>query len=308
MALRIDSILSRNPGLNKLTVLIGTNDSGSSMPATRAVFAENIQGIVDSVKAIDNTISIVVGITPPAFGLGSTGSKFDDPLAPEATRNVLIQDYRDAIVQDVTDIDIGPDFFKCFLEERNLFSLFYDNVHLNGLGYDYMARLWHAVLTGATTYTAPCTPPRFILLNLEPSTSAPYIKQNLIEAGDTYYTDETHTVSAIPSGLGLEDGIWIMTPNADVAITDSAYITFDVDRTVDVYVAYDLDPGNPSATIPDWLSGYTDTGATLQVSDPAAQFKLFRQTFSPGQIALGGNLAQGANGADVNYIAIVVEN
>jgi hypothetical protein len=278
------------------------------MAATRAVFAENIQGIVDRVKAVDSAISIVVGITPPAFGLGSTGSIYTDPLAPAATRNVLIRDYRDAILQDVTDIDIGPDFFKCLLEERNLFSLFFDNVHLNGLGYDYMARLWHAALTGATTHTDPCTPPRFILLNLEPSTAAPYIKQNLIEAGDTYYIDETHTVSAIPAGFGLENGIWIMTPNSDAAVTASTYITFDVDRAVDVYVAYDLDPGNPAATIPEWLSGYTDTAATLQVSDAAAQFRLFRQTFSPGQIALGGNLAQDANGADVNYIAIVVEN
>jgi hypothetical protein len=191
------------------------------------------------------------------------------------------------------------------LEERNLFSLFVDNLHPNGLGYDYMTRLWHDTLTGAMQYTDPCPPPRFILLNLEPSTYAPYIKQNLIEIGDTYYIDETHTVSAIPSGLGLENGVWIMTPNSDATNTSSAYITFAIDRTVDVYVAYDVN--DSSATIPDWLSGYTDTEVNLPVSDPSAQLHLFNQTFPPGDVTLGGNLAQGANGADVNYIVIVAE-
>ncbi|WP_372682406.1 GDSL-type esterase/lipase family protein [Desulfosarcina sp.] len=305
--IRIDSILERNPELNKLTVLIGTNDSEASMPATKTVFANNIQGIVDKIKAKNNDIQVVVGITPPAFGSGSTGSIYPDPSAPEATRNVLIRDYRDAITQNVTGIDIGPDFFKCFLEERNLFSLFVDNLHPNGLGYDYMTRLWHDVLTGAMPYTDPCPPPRFILLNLEPSTHAPYIKQNLIEVGDRYYIDEAHTVSAIPSGLGLENGVWIMTPNADATNTSSDYITFTIDRAVDVYVAYDIDPGDPSAAIPDWLLGYTDTQVSLPVSDPSAQLHLFNQTFPPGDVTLGGNLAQGANAADVNYIVIVVE-
>ena len=47
--------------------------------------------------------------------------------------------------------------------------------------------------------------------------------------------------------------------------------------------------------------------AGLQVSDPHARFKIFHREFSSGDIVLGGNLAQGAIGADVAYIAIVVE-
>ena len=133
------------------------------------------------------------------------------------------------------------------------------------------------------------------------------MKQNLIEIGDTYYIDDESTITEIPPGLGLEDGIWIMTPNGDAGATSSAYITFDVDRTVNVYIAYDLDDSTPSAAIPDWLSGYADTGQQLAVSDPAAQFKLYQRTVGPGQITLGGNMAQGASGADVNYIVIVVE-
>ena len=92
-----------------------------------------------------------------------------------------------------------------------------------------------------------------------------------------------------------------MTANADASKSSSSYITFTVDRPVDVYIAYD------SASVPDWMSGYTDTGASLQVSDPSAQFKLYKNSFSAGDIILGGNLAQGASGADVNYIVIVVE-
>ena len=302
---RIESILARNPDLNKMTLLIGTNDTAATMPPTRAVFAGNIQEIVDIVKSVNSEITVTVGITPPAFGFGSTGTKFGAPLT--ATRNDLIRDYRDAILMDVSDIDVGPDFFKCMLEERNLFSLFYDNVHPNGLGYDYMARLWHNALNGSTRYSDPCTPPRFILLDLEPSITDPYIKQNLIEVGDRYYIDETFSVVDFPQGLGLENGIWIMTPNADATNASDDYISFTVDRTVRVYIAYDIDDKNPAASVPEWLSGYTETGLDLQVSDPSAQFNLFVKTFTPGDIKLGGNLAQGANGADANYVVIVVE-
>ena len=301
----IDSILDRNPGLNKLTILIGTNDSGSTLPATKSIFTNNLQGIVDKVKARNSNISVTVGITPPAFGTGVTGTIFQNPLT--ASRNDTIRDYRDAIVNDIDEIEIGPDFFKCLLEERNLFSLFHDNVHLNGLGYDLMTRIWLNVLTGNMQYTDPCVPPRFILQDLEPSTTAPYIKQNLLEAGDTYYVDEQFTITSLPPGFGLENGVWIMTPNGDAAISDNSYISFTVDRLVDVYIAYDIDETDPSASLPDWLSSYEDTGERLQVSDPSAHFRLYRQEFSAGDVQLGGNLAQGANGADVNYIVIIVE-
>ena len=159
---------------------------------------------------------------------------------------------------------------------------------------------------GNMGYLDPCDPPRFILLNLEPSTTAPYMKQNLIEENDTYYIDEDYTITSIPQGLGLEDGVWIMTPNADASNSSSSYITFSVDRTVDVYIAYDID-SNPAASVPDWMSSYIDTGVNLPVSDPSAQFQLYRKQFSAGDITLGGNLATGANLADVNYIVIIVE-
>ncbi len=300
--LRIDSILERQPDLNNVLLLIGTNDAMSSTPPSRSAFAANVQATVDTIKALDSSITVTVGVPPPAFGEGVTGTIFNDPL--NAVQNLQIEEYRLAITEIVTDIEIGPDFYKCFLEERNLFSLFDDNVHPKGLGYDVMARLWRDHLTGASLYTDPCDPPRFILLNLEPSTVWPYMKQNLIEAGDEYYIDEDHTVTGIPPGLGLESGVWVMTPNSQTANQSDTYITFTVDRPVDVYVAYDLDP---SGSIPDWMSTYADTGFDLQVSDPSASFSMFEKSFQAGEITLGGNMAQGANGADVNYIVVVVE-
>jgi len=54
-------------------------------------------------------------------------------------------------------------------------------------------------------------------------------------------------------------------------------------------------------------SGFSNSSAQLQVSQSGTTFDLYRKTFTPGPITLGGNLATGANGATANYIVIVVE-
>ena len=95
-----------------------------------------------------------------------------------------------------------------------------------------------------------------------------------------------------------------MTENADKSNTQDNFLSFTVDRSVDVYVAYD-----PRATIlPDWLNGFVYAG-TLGVSDPGTSFlDLYRADEMNGIIDLGGNLAGGASGALSNYIVIVVAN
>mgnify|MGYP006293252715 CR=1 FL=1 len=66
--LRIDSILERHPGLNRMLMLIGTNDPMSTMFPSRSAFAANVQDTVDTVHALDSTTKVTVGIPPPAFG------------------------------------------------------------------------------------------------------------------------------------------------------------------------------------------------------------------------------------------------
>jgi hypothetical protein len=215
-------------------------------------------------------------------------------------------------------MNIGPDFYKCFLEDANFFSLYEDNIHLNGLGTDVSSHLWHEILTGARTYLDPCTIPRFVLHNLEPSTVAPWLKQNLIEIGDNVYTDAPYTLSALPAGLGLETGVWVMTANADAGNTGNPttdpYITFDVDSDVTVYIAYDIDTSNPAETLPDWMisSGYTEVSpaSEISLSGVTRPYRLYSATVSaPATITLGGNHATGAAGLALNnYLVIVVEN
>ncbi len=96
-----------------------------------------------------------------------------------------------------------------------------------------------------------------------------------------------------------------MTANADKTSRSSNYLSFDVDRSVRVYVAYD----SGATALPNWLSGsFTPTGNQLSSTDPAVPaFDLYWADFASGTVILGGNMADGAN-ALANYILIVVEN
>ena len=312
---RIDSILARHLPSNKALVLLGANDAVSSLPVPSGLgcspgdacyegsFKQNMQQILNKIAASRKTA--IVGLTPPRFGSGSTGRVYTNPVTTAPNR--LIQDYGKVVLNELTGRDVGPNFFKCFLEEANLFSLFADNVHPNALGYSVMAQLWHDALIGVIRPQDPCPAPRFILKNLVPSTVAPFLKQNLLEIGDAYYVDEGFTLTSIPDGLGLEDGIWIMTANADRTKTGNTYISFNVDRNATVYVAYDHDPSDPNQALPAWLSNFTDTGQQLGVSQSGVKMRLYKANYPKGKIVLGGNLASGAAGAKANYLAIVVQ-
>ena len=95
-----------------------------------------------------------------------------------------------------------------------------------------------------------------------------------------------------------------MTANSDKGNTNSTYLSFGVDRSVTVYVAYDS-----GATLPGWLSsGFSDTGKQLSTSNSSVPtMKLYSRTYPAGAISLGGNQAAGGTGA-ANYIVIVMEN
>jgi len=307
--LRLDSILARNPDSNRVLVLLGTNDADTSLPvpsglgcngtACNGTYKGNMQSIIDGINNAGK--SAFIAQVPPSFGSTSISTPFPDPL--NTTRNDIIQEYNEVIRNELNNRNLGPDLFACFLGANNRYSLFTDNFHPNGLGYAVISQLWHDVLTGARLPSDPCTTiPRFILENLSDSTTAPFNKQNLIEEGDAYYVDRGITITNIPNGLGLEDGVWIMTAESDRTNSSNNYLSFDVDRDVTLFVAYD----NRAISLPNWLSGFTDTSAQIENSPNSHNFNVFSSNFTSGTITLGGNLAAGANGALANYIVIVV--
>ena len=308
---RLTSMLDRNPDADTVLLFLGTNDADTSLPvpsglgcsgtACDGTFKGNMQNIIDEVTAGGKTIFIAR--TPPSFGSTSSSTPFTDPA--NTIRNDIIQEYNEVVENELTNRNLGPDLFACFLGAENRFSLFSDNFHLNGLGNAVMAQLWHDLLTGASLPNDPCTTlPRFVLSDLSQSTIPPFHQQNLIEVGNPYYVDSNFTVTGIPAGLGLESGVWVMTADGNANNTSNAFLTFDVDRDVTVYVGYD----DRATALPTWLSSYTATGSQVASSRVVHDFDLFSQNFSAGTITLGGNLAAGALGAQANYIVIVVEN
>ena len=302
--LRINSILARHPNANKALILLGTNDVSASIPsgfgclgtACNGTFKENMQSLIDTITATGK--EAWVALIPPVFG-PYNGAPYSNPET--ATNNTnYVQEYNQVISTDLTNRLIGPDFYTFFLGGgSNRFSLFYNNLHPNSLGHMIMAYLWFNALNPTSALPLP-----FMLDNLTPSLVAPYLKQNLIESGDKYYVDEAFTITgSIPPELS--GGRWIMTANSDKSNSTTNYTSFTVDRPVTVYIAYDAGAIQP----PNWMGGYSNTGLTLQTTDPLSPIlDIYSASYPAGSITLGGNLANGAIGADSNYIAIVVAN
>jgi lysophospholipase L1-like esterase len=126
---RIDSILERHPGSNKMLILLGTNDAGSGVSSGE--FRSNIQGLIDMVlNTVPEGMDVWVALVPPAF---------DENGVPNSVRNSLVEDYND-VINELTGIQVGPDLYNFFLHRPSLFA---DELHPNALGYEAMAYLWH---------------------------------------------------------------------------------------------------------------------------------------------------------------------
>jgi lysophospholipase L1-like esterase len=304
---RIRSILDRHPRVDKVLILLGTNDASNAIPsglgctgaACNGTFKGNLQTLVNEIRWADYPADTVASNITPIVAL--VGPQFRTSSPWNATSNNLIRDYNSIISSQINGIQIGPDFFSYFMPSatQNYRSLFYDEVHPNSLGHVALAYLWHNVLDSANPLPLP-----FVLDGLVASTGAP-VQQNLIERGDSYYLDNTFTVSGSIPAI-VQNGRWIISNNADRGDASSNYLSFNVDRPVNIYVAYD---GAVSASsLPTWMAGFSDTGQTLSTTDlTTPTLKLYVKGFPAGSITLGGN-TQGSSGAHANYIAIVVAN
>uniref|UniRef100_UPI00356B3B47 GDSL-type esterase/lipase family protein n=1 Tax=Thioalkalivibrio sp. TaxID=2093813 RepID=UPI00356B3B47 len=297
---RVDSVVARHSGSNNALVMLGTNDSNGSVPSGRGcsgtacdgTFKGNMTTIAGTLRDAGNTV--YVAQIPPVFGNRTFGDPASDPFALE--RNQNIQEYNAVIANELQDVIQGPDFFSFFLSTTvNRVSLFEDLLHPNSLGYVAMAHLWQ----NAIDPSAPAPLP-FLLENLSPSTEPPYLKQNLLETGNAYYVDRDYTLADIPETL--VDGIWIATANNQANESAAESITFDVDRPVRVFVAYDAG----ASALPNWMSEFVAAGISVSTTNPdAPTFEVYRRDYPAGEVALGGNMADGAAGANANYVVIV---
>lgn len=296
---RLDSILDRHPGSEQALVMLGTNDSrdtpsglGCSGDSCIGTFKGNMDTIVESLSADGK--GVIVARIPPVFANSSRDDAVEQPL--ELMRNQRIQQYNAVIDNELQDIAKGPDFFGYFLGDGvNRFSLYREPIHPNSLGYAVKAHLWQNALNPDRPVALP-----FILENLAPSTISPFLKQNLLQAGNTYYVDEAYRLTEIPTVL--RDGIWIEMANADANSMSETYLTFDADRPVRVYVAYDA----AADARPEWMAPFQDTGLRVRTDNPQAPVHaVFRRDYPIGTINLGGNKATGAAGVNAHYIVIV---
>ena len=118
--------------------------------------------------------------------------------------------------------------------------------------------------------------------------------------GDRYYIDRSYVLVDIPTAF--EGLVWIKTANDDSKKTTENFLTFTVNRDVQVYVAYD----RRAKSLPNWLRSFTPVGQAIAVSDSGATpLNLYTRTFSAGTITLGGNQAAGASGASSNYVVLI---
>ncbi len=286
--LRIGSILERHPESNKVLVMLGTIDSGQAVlpgpgPGT---YQANMQALIQTAAGKE----VWVALVPPVFNSDGTLN---------TTRDDLIVDYNAVINNSLGGCRVGPDFYSFFL---NRFSLLADGLHPNGYGTALMAYLWHNALD--PTHAVPLP---LILENISPTN----YKQNLLEVNDTCYVDQSFTLASIPSAL--QNGVWIMTADADRNNSSQSFLSFDVGSSLTtIFVAY-----QSGKTPPSWLTNnFQKTSPLLQISvntgGAVTRFDLYRKDNVTGPIlppsGLGGNNAPGASGADYNYLVIGVRN
>ncbi|HEY6598511.1 MAG TPA: GDSL-type esterase/lipase family protein, partial [Pseudomonadales bacterium] len=303
---RIASIKARHPTADRALILLGTNDSQAAIPSglgcagasCNGTLRGNLQTLIDKVRWADYpTNTVPSGVTPVVARVPPTWTA----ASPwNSATNNLIRSYNTAISTGLVGANLGPDFFSFFMPSSQPLTfrrtLFRDDLHPNALGYVVMATLWHNALNPSSPLPMP-----FLLDNFAVSAGAVEPQQNLIENGDPLYVGSGFLVSSIPALL--LDGRWIKTSNVDKSNASASYISFSVDRPVQVYIAYDA----AASAHPAWLSSYVDTGLTIATDNPLTPtMRLYVKSFPSGPVVLGGNLQSPAVGANANFVAIVV--
>ncbi len=123
-----------------------------------------------------------------------------------------------------------------------------------------------------------------------------------LNIGDEYYIDRNYTLLSIPGDY--TGALWIKTANDDKSNGDDEFMSFQINREANVYVAYD----DRATSQPDWLqNNFTETGNSIQVNDIGVNtLNLYEKKYFSGEVVLGGNMATGAVGAESMYIVLII--
>jgi lysophospholipase L1-like esterase len=314
---RLPELLNRKNRSNRALLLIGTNDSNDFRPTPSGkgctgntcdnTYKGHMQSAIRGLRSA-GLDTIYVGILAPVWG-SSLNAPYADPLdLSAASRNQRIVEFNMVISGELltmANVKPGPDLFSCFLTPTvNRFSLFKDTLHPNALGYVVMAALWRDAITG-TPATPPfdsCPSPVYILESLDPYVHGH--KQNLLEEGDEYYTDEAFILTNIPSELA--NGIWVSQANADRGNRDEEFLTFDAGQSpVSVYIAFDP-AGNPPLALSHVFEAVT-LSADLTVSDPGVgALSIVKASGVTGWVSIGGNSSASNATPQQGYVVVVV--
>ena len=135
--MRLDSIMERHPGANRVLMMIGTNDSGVTNPAPilPGPFGVQVSTIANAIVTDGKQVWLAEIL----------------PIIGDAARNTTIQLYNTQIRGianlAVDDKFLGPDFYDGPVYGFNgKPGLYADTLHPNDAGYQVMANGWDASL------------------------------------------------------------------------------------------------------------------------------------------------------------------
>jgi hypothetical protein len=121
---------------------------------------------------------------------------------------------------------------------------------------------------------------------------APYrVANSLLSSGQKPFLDSDITIQQVPSDV--QGSLPLLTAMADVRSSGHArFMSFSVSRRTRVWVAHD----DRFATRPGWLLNWQTAGSQVNLADGPQSWPmtLFYKDFGPGEIKLGGNVADGA--------------
>ncbi len=168
------------------------------------------------------------------------------------------------------------------------------------------------ILTLTTFLAAMASPVKVKITDIKSKSKDPadqYIEGELTK-DSKFFIDRDYLIVAVPEGFeGMQT---IMAANDDKKQAGTDFLSFTVDKDVDVYVALDSRADEEKGgTPPTWLV----EGFEKQVKDgePVAvettdggmvTVNLWKSSFKAGTITLGGN-AEGSAGAGSNYFVIL---
>ncbi|MDQ3292692.1 MAG: hypothetical protein M3Q05_15505, partial [Bacteroidota bacterium] len=138
-----------------------------------------------------------------------------------------------------------------------------------------------------------------LVTNIQSYTGNGYSLSTL-NKGTAFYTDRNYQITSVPASLSNQ--VFIKTPNDDKYFTGTRAVSFRINQSATVYVAYD-----PVANqLPAWMSGWQKLSERVGINDPRISYlQVYSKSFPAGTVTLGGNLASPAVGSKNTYIVVV---